>query len=82
MSNYDSFGYALAMRVMQSDLYPELDERERSECDELIHRGNGQAGVRINCEVVDCLDRATHFYHDPDAVHAFCETHRRPEEGL
>jgi hypothetical protein len=35
----DSFGYALAMRVMQSDLYPKLAVEERAECDELIRRG-------------------------------------------
>lgn len=35
----DSFGYSLAMRVMQSDLYRRLDGRERAECDELIRRG-------------------------------------------
>ena len=32
-------GYALAMRVMQSDLYRNLDPLERSECDELVRRG-------------------------------------------
>lgn len=37
--NYDSFGYALAMRVLQSELYRQLDDRERAECDELIQRG-------------------------------------------
>lgn len=37
--NYDSHGYALAMRVLQSDLYHRLDDRERAECDELIARG-------------------------------------------
>jgi ribosomal protein L7/L12 len=35
----DSFGYSLAMRVMQSDLYRTLDGQERAECDELIRRG-------------------------------------------
>ena len=35
----DSFGYALAMRVLQSDLYKQLDDKERAECDELIARG-------------------------------------------
>lgn len=34
--DYGRFGYALAMRVLQSDLYRQLDERERAECDELI----------------------------------------------
>jgi hypothetical protein len=32
-------GYALAMRVLQSDLYSKLDDKERSECDEIIRRG-------------------------------------------
>lgn len=39
MSNYDSLGYALAMRVLQSDLYRQLDDTERGECDELVRRG-------------------------------------------
>lgn len=34
---FESFGYALAMRVMQSDLYAQLDDRERDECDALIN---------------------------------------------
>lgn len=32
---YERFGYALAMRVIQSDLYGQLDARERGECDAL-----------------------------------------------
>lgn len=36
---YQTFGYALAMRVLQSDLYRLLDDTERAECDELIQRG-------------------------------------------
>ena len=32
-------GFALAMRVLQSDLYQQLDEVERAECDELIDAG-------------------------------------------
>jgi hypothetical protein len=39
----ESFGYSLAMRVMQSDLYRHLDGQERAECDELIARGQGRA---------------------------------------
>lgn len=31
-----TFGGALAMRVLQSDLYHKLDDVERAECDELI----------------------------------------------
>lgn len=38
---YESFGYALAVRVLQSDLYSKLDSKERAECDQLIY--NGQA---------------------------------------
>lgn len=33
-----TFGCVLAMRVMQSDLYEQLDDTERTECDELIRR--------------------------------------------
>lgn len=43
--NYDRFGYALAMRVLQSDLYHQLDDRERAECDGLIRaatKGEGK----------------------------------------
>src|SRR5690242_9002238 len=40
--HYESFGYALAMSVLQSDLYTTLDDRERAECDELIARGQGK----------------------------------------
>ena len=36
---YETFGYALAVRVLQSDLYAQLDDKERAECDELIRRG-------------------------------------------
>lgn len=32
----DVLGAALAMRVLQSDLYAELDDTERGECDALI----------------------------------------------
>ena len=35
----DSFGYSLAMEVLQSDLYRELALKARAECDELISRG-------------------------------------------
>jgi hypothetical protein len=42
MANYDSLGYALAMRVLQSGLFENLDERERAECDELLRRGMGR----------------------------------------
>lgn len=31
-------GCALAMRVMQSDLYKQLDDVERADCDELVQR--------------------------------------------
>lgn len=36
---FETHGYALAMRVLQSDLYHQLDALERAECDELIQRG-------------------------------------------
>lgn len=32
------FGCSLAMAVLQSPLYRQLDEKERAECDELIAR--------------------------------------------
>lgn len=41
--NYDSFGYALAMGVLQSDLYHKLEDRARAECDEMILRGQGRS---------------------------------------
>jgi len=34
----DQPGFALAMRVLQSDLYHQLDDRERAECDALLPR--------------------------------------------
>jgi hypothetical protein len=40
-----SFGYSLAMRVLQSDLYPTLDDQQRAECDEFIARGQGRAAA-------------------------------------
>lgn len=44
---YATLGYALAMRVLQSDLYPTLDELERAECDELIARGADRVTHRV-----------------------------------
>jgi hypothetical protein len=44
-------GCALAMRVLQSDIYPTLDDAERADCDELVRRnldwckGVGTVGV-------------------------------------
>jgi len=40
---YDTFGYTLAMQVLQSDLYPTLDPEARAECDALIARGQGRS---------------------------------------
>lgn len=40
---YETEGYALAMRVLQSDLYKILDDKERAECDEFIRRGQALA---------------------------------------
>lgn len=45
-ARYETPGYALAMRVMQSDRYPKLDGRERSECDAFIAEGQSAAPVR------------------------------------
>ena len=39
---FESFGYALAMRVLQSTMYQSLDDKERAECDELIRRGQSR----------------------------------------
>jgi hypothetical protein len=36
---FESEGYALAARVLQSDLYGKLDDKERAECDEFLRRG-------------------------------------------
>lgn len=44
--NYDLPGYALAMRVLQSDLYPQLDDREKAECDALIAKGQGSVSLQ------------------------------------
>jgi hypothetical protein len=38
MVQEEEFGCALAVRVMQSDLYERLDDLERAECDELVRR--------------------------------------------
>lgn len=38
LDRYETEGYALAMRVLQSDLYKQLDDRELAECDEFIRR--------------------------------------------
>lgn len=35
----DRFGYALAMRVLQSELYLQLDDTEFAECEAFIQRG-------------------------------------------
>jgi hypothetical protein len=36
---FEAEGYALAARVLQSDLYEKLDDKERAECDEFLKRG-------------------------------------------
>ncbi len=43
---YTTPGYALAMRVLQSDLYEILDGSERTECDEMIRRGQAAPATR------------------------------------
>ena len=53
-SHYNLLGYALATRVLQSDLYTELDDLERSQCDELIKQGQQQYGC--HCEIEFTLD--------------------------
>lgn len=42
---YASFGYALAVRVLQGPLYESLDDRERAECDALV-RGEAPVSAR------------------------------------
>ena len=46
---YETLGYALAMRIMQSGMYDRLDDKERAECDELIRIGMA-APSREDCK--------------------------------
>jgi hypothetical protein len=38
-ARFEAQGFALAARVLQSDLYEKLDAKERAECDEFLRRG-------------------------------------------
>lgn len=44
------FGCALAMAVLQSPLYRQLDDKERAECDELISRWVDNLRTQIEAE--------------------------------
>lgn len=48
-------GYALAMRVLQSNLYGSLDDRERAECDELVRLGQSAAPAPAGDEAAALL---------------------------
>lgn len=68
--NTDSrIGHALAMRVLQSDLYRQLDETERSECDELIRQKQAPEVMDLRiCEAKKYtlrLGQLYRFYEDP-----------------
>ena len=59
-----SFGYCLAMAVMQSPTYARLDDRERAECDELIARGmKGAAPISETAAELE-VDAAERFARD------------------
>lgn len=53
-------GYALAMRVLQSDLFKQLDEKETKECLDFIDRGANElvfilhSKLRMNCYCPRC----------------------------
>ena len=56
---FETEGYALAMAVLQSDLYRKLDDIQRAECDEFIRRGM-QKPVSENAAQEDGLVSITH----------------------
>ena len=67
MSNDETrvVGWKLARRVADSDLYDQLTDLERAECDELIERGNGwegppdrQSPAGISCRISRCQYQA------------------------
>lgn len=39
-----SFGFSLAAEVLQSNLYHQLNDKARAECDELLARGQSKGG--------------------------------------
>ena len=45
---YDTEGYALAMEVLQSDLYAKLHDKARVECDEFIQRGMAEPAEPVS----------------------------------
>lgn len=59
-------GYALAMRVLQSDLYRRLDDVERGECEALIAREQRSAAsaqqIQINAGVIERMIEAHDSY--------------------
>jgi hypothetical protein len=83
MANYDSFGYALATRVLQSEVYAKLDERERAECDELIRRGLGrESSEQPRFANVSCSQCGQDF-GPGNHGYSHCKDHReRPKEKV
>ena len=57
---YASHGYALAARVLQSDLYAKLDDRERAECDAMVR---GEAPLSPQATPVNTV-----FVPNPDLM--------------
>lgn len=58
-------GCALAMRVLQSPLYPLLDEAERADCDELVQRNlewfkQDSAAGHVMGRTIDTADHVLH----------------------
>lgn len=50
----DTLGWKLAMRVLQSDLYPTLEDDERAECDALV-KANPYIGKSVNRADGECI---------------------------
>jgi len=61
----DLLGAALAMRVLQSDLYHDLDSIERAECDELIRRQQA-----VNASADDGAAIIARALTDPQPCHS------------
>ena len=53
VGRYETFGYALAMSVLQSPQYARLDDLARAECDELIRRGQAAPSAGGEEEDID-----------------------------
>jgi hypothetical protein len=73
-----SIGRALAMRVLQSDLYFQLDEVERGECDALIHdhlqslkapsKDDAANKLHLPCPICNGSESCDHTY--PERIRA------------